>query len=145
MVLYECEACNFSSKIKSHYNRHLKTKKHLRNIEISLSVMVKTKRPKKTRKLQKKTQKDPKRPKKTQNSLAIFAKVPFPLMLTSAVTSYIDVKKTRSHSTKNCISNLRTKKKEFLAISKKKTENKKQIELLLSKVETQQISRTIYN
>jgi len=31
MVLYNCECCNFSSKIKTHYNRHLKTKKHSDN------------------------------------------------------------------------------------------------------------------
>ena len=28
MVIYECIACNFSSKIKTHYHRHLKTQKH---------------------------------------------------------------------------------------------------------------------
>ena len=32
MVLYECKMCDFSSNIKTHYNRHLKTKKHIRNI-----------------------------------------------------------------------------------------------------------------
>jgi hypothetical protein len=40
MVLYSCEYCNFSSKLKGDYNRHLKTKKHLGNINISLSSMV---------------------------------------------------------------------------------------------------------
>ena len=40
MVCYNCETCMFSSKIKSHYNRHLKTKKHLRNHENSLIPMV---------------------------------------------------------------------------------------------------------
>ena len=40
MVLYICEYCNFSSKLKGDYNRHLKTKKHLGNINISLSPMV---------------------------------------------------------------------------------------------------------
>ena len=40
MVLYICDCCIFSSKIKTHYNRHLKTKKHLTNVEVSLSAMV---------------------------------------------------------------------------------------------------------
>ena len=35
MVLYECKLCDFSSIIKSHYKRHLKTNKHMCNIEQS--------------------------------------------------------------------------------------------------------------
>jgi hypothetical protein len=31
MVLYECKFCNFNSKIKTHYTRHLNTKKHGHN------------------------------------------------------------------------------------------------------------------
>ena len=31
MVLYECKICLYSTKILTHYNKHLKTKKHLRN------------------------------------------------------------------------------------------------------------------
>jgi hypothetical protein len=30
MVLYKCDCCNYSSNIKTHYNRHLKTKKHIK-------------------------------------------------------------------------------------------------------------------
>ena len=33
--MYHCECCNFTTKIKTHYNTHLKTKKHLRLSEIS--------------------------------------------------------------------------------------------------------------
>ena len=99
MVLYECKSCNYSTELKSNYVRHIKSKKHGRNTDPNYDVL---------KEITLKTQKDP---KKTRNSLAIFAKVPFPLMLTSGDTSYTDVKKTRSHSTKNCISNLRTKKK----------------------------------
>ena len=36
MVIYECNYCMFSSNIKSHYNRHLKTTKHKHKIEQSL-------------------------------------------------------------------------------------------------------------
>ena len=32
MVLYKCLLCNYSSNIKSHYNRHLNSKKHKNNI-----------------------------------------------------------------------------------------------------------------
>jgi hypothetical protein len=31
MVFHKCEICNFSSKIKTHLNRHLKTQKHINN------------------------------------------------------------------------------------------------------------------
>ena len=34
MVLYKCNICKFTSKIKTHYNRHLKTLKHKINQEI---------------------------------------------------------------------------------------------------------------
>jgi len=40
MPLYECKLCNISTKIKTHYNRHLKTVKHKRNEENSLQFMV---------------------------------------------------------------------------------------------------------
>ena len=67
MVLYSCECCNFSSKLKGDYNRHLKTKKHLTNHDISLIPMVKTQKdPEKTQKDPEKTQKDP---EKTQPNL----------------------------------------------------------------------------
>ena len=34
MVSYKCEICKFTTNIKSHFNRHLNTKKHHKNIEI---------------------------------------------------------------------------------------------------------------
>ena len=34
MPIYSCVHCNFSSKIKTHYIRHLETKKHKKNIEL---------------------------------------------------------------------------------------------------------------
>ncbi len=32
MVVYECSICNFSTHIKTHYNKHLNTKKHKKAI-----------------------------------------------------------------------------------------------------------------
>ena len=60
MFLFNCIECNYSSNIKCNWERHLKSKKHFKNIENFLSSMVKTQKdPKKTQKDPKKTQKDP--------------------------------------------------------------------------------------
>ena len=60
MVCYKCDTCMFSSKIKTHYNRHLKTNKHITNVGNSIIPMVKTQKdPEKTQKDPEKTQKDP--------------------------------------------------------------------------------------
>ena len=53
MVLYSCECCIFTTNLKSNYKRHLKTKKHLDNIDNNVISMVKT------QKDPEKTQKDP--------------------------------------------------------------------------------------
>ena len=36
MVLYECKCCNFKTKLKTDYNRHIKTKKHGRNVDMNI-------------------------------------------------------------------------------------------------------------
>jgi len=60
MVLYNCEHCVFSSKLKSNYTRHLKSNKHLTNIDNNVIPMVETQKdPEKTQKDPQKTQKDP--------------------------------------------------------------------------------------
>ena len=33
MPLYNCECCDYSTKIKSHFSRHILTKKHTKNME----------------------------------------------------------------------------------------------------------------
>ena len=42
MVSYNCSLCNFLTILKGNYTQHLKCKKHLTNVEVSLSAMVMT-------------------------------------------------------------------------------------------------------
>ena len=77
MVLYKCKCCNFETKLKTDYTRHLKTKKHGRNINpdysIEEEIALKTQKdPQKTQKDPQKTQKDPKRPQKNKHFSCIY-------------------------------------------------------------------------
>jgi len=63
MPLYSCKCCNYSTKYKTDYKKHMKTKKHQANnsqVSDTLINMVKTQKdPPKTQKDPEKTQKDP--------------------------------------------------------------------------------------
>ena len=77
MVLYSCKYCNFSTELIGNYTRHLKTKKHGRNINpdysIEEEIALKTQKdPQKTQKDPQKTQKDPKRPQKNKHFSCIY-------------------------------------------------------------------------
>jgi hypothetical protein len=84
MPLYNCDVCKFSSKIKTHYKRHLETFKHLRNIEISLIGSVREKKepeksqkePKRASKIAEKCPKTAKNPEKTAKNPEKTAKNP---------------------------------------------------------------------
>ena len=42
MPLYVCKACQYETKIKTHYTRHLKTKKHITKCEKGIIIEPKT-------------------------------------------------------------------------------------------------------
>ena len=42
MVLYECKCCNYKTKLKTDFNRHLKTKKHARNSDPEYDILKET-------------------------------------------------------------------------------------------------------
>ena len=71
MVLYNCNHCLFSSTIKTHYNRHLKTTKHLKNLKkfSEKSIKVYKTEPQMTTKHQFLTTNDHKRPQKYTKNL----------------------------------------------------------------------------
>jgi hypothetical protein len=78
MVTYECIACDFSSKIKTHYNRHLKTQKHanLADIEDDESYKEPKLQKKEPKKNSKYTFLDKKEPKKNSNYTFLVKKEP---------------------------------------------------------------------
>jgi hypothetical protein len=119
MVFYECELCNFSTILKGNYKQHLNSNKHFNNLEISLSVMVKTQKdPKKTQKDPKKTQKDP---------------VFFCDFCDSKFSSYAHKRRHEIHRCKE-VGSIKDKKIKTLEKEKKKLE--KQIEKMIDKVGT---------
>ena len=59
MPHYSCELCKFFTKLKTDYKRHLKTKKHLSNLE--RNTLKSQKEPKRAAKEPQKSQKEPKR------------------------------------------------------------------------------------
>ena len=69
MVEYNCMCCDFITPLKSNYNRHLKTKKHLKNIRIK-DVKLKKEyfEPQLTPNQLKLTPIDPKKPQKSLDS-----------------------------------------------------------------------------
>ena len=68
MVIYSCKHCNYSSNLFSNYKRHLKTKKHQRNInpDYNIEEEIALKNQKEPEKNQKEPQKNQKEPAKNQ-------------------------------------------------------------------------------
>ena len=128
MVMYECNLCGCSSKIKTHHKRHLKTEKHGRNKEKSAL---------KSTKEHKKNEKSTKEHKK-------YKKCAF------CDTQFSTFANKRRHELHYCHQNpdnskiiLNKLKKQHI---KEKEDLKKQIELLLQKVgNTTNINSTINN
>jgi hypothetical protein len=116
MVNYICDVCNFSSNIKSHYNRHLKTKKHKNNTILFETNMVKT------QKDPEKTQKDPEKTQKTKHFICDYCD--------STFTTYAHKRRHEIHRCKEN-SSIMTNKIKKLEIEKKKLEKK--IEKMLDK------------
>ena len=142
MVLYECIHCNFSSKQKNDFKRHLSTKKHGRNILLSKKTVEESggeseKRPKKTKNEQKKTKKDQKRPKISKKFACDYCKNMF--------TTYAH---KRRHESYYCKSNDLIKlNKENHTLSILYNEKTKEVEKLEKRVDklTDKIGDTFYN
>ena len=77
MPLYKCYVCNFSSIIKTHYNRHLKTFKHVRNTKnIVITPVSEKKEPEKSQKEPKRASEMAKNPQKMAKNPQEMAKNP---------------------------------------------------------------------
>ena len=119
MPLYNCNDCDYSSNIKCNWDRHLKSKKHFKHIQISLSPMVKTQKdPEKTHKDPEKTQKDP-------VFLCDFCESKF--------SSYAH---KRRHELHRCKENTSIMANKIKTLEKEKKKLEKQIEKMIDKVGT---------
>ena len=122
--MYNCECCIFSSKLKGDYNRHLKTKKHLRNSEPSLSSVVMT-------------QNDP---QMTQNDPQMTQNDPL-LKCEYCDSTFSTLAHKRRHEIHRCKENpdvmeklLRKKDKKIKKLEKERKKMKKEIEKILTTV-----------
>ena len=117
MILYNCSCCNYSSKIKCNWIRHLKSKKHFTNNEISLSAMVKTPNEPKM---------SPNEPKMSPNELTF--KCEF-------CDLYFSTKPNkRRHELHNCKENSSIKDKKINKLEKDKKKLEKKIEKMMDKM-----------
>ena len=110
MILYNCVGCNYSSKIKCNWIRHLKSKKHFTNNEFSLSAMVMS----------------PNEPKMSPNELTF--KCEF-------CDLYFSTKPNkRRHELHNCKENISIKDKKINKLEKDKKKLEKKIEKMIDKM-----------
>ena len=116
MVSYNCECCLFCSKQKNDYNRHLKSKKHLRNTTDSLIPMVKS---------QKEPQKSQKEPQKSQKE---------PTFLCDFCESkFLTYASKRRHEIHRCKENTSIMTNKIKTLEKEKKKLEKKIEKMLDK------------
>ena len=117
MVLYECDCCNYSSKIKCNWSRHLKSNKHFNNITNSLSSMVKS---------QKEPIKSQTEPIKSQKE---------PVFLCDYCNSkFITYANKRRHELHRCKENPSTMKYKIHKLEKEKKKLEKKIEKMMDKM-----------
>ena len=139
MVRYSCDACCFASNIKTHYNRHLTTKKHIRNQEKLSSENIKT-----MDSPSEKLQKTPILGEFTSNLLQIPPANTFLCEFCQMAFSRRD--NLIRHETKRCKKREISYKDLFFdmkkQLEKEKKEFKKQIEILLHKVGDTTINNT---
>ena len=120
MPLYECTICNLSTKIKQHYERHLNTKKHIRNYNNSLSDMVMSTNEHKMSKNEHKMSKMSKNQKKYTCNFCN--------------NKFTTIANKRRHELHYCKANEVLNLVKIKKLEKEKKELRKEIELLLTKV-----------
>lgn len=144
MPLYNCECCNFSSKLKTNYTRHLSTKKHLRNINKfdqnqKKGIIGSYEFPPKPSEIPSKTLQNP--PKTSE-----IAEKKYPCQYCNKIFSRLD--NLQRHIKERCkeSQNSMTYKELFLEtkeqLKQEKEELKTQIKMLLSKVGNTTINNT---
>ena len=119
MLLFNCIECNYSSNIKCNWERHLKSNKHFKHLNKSLSPMVKSqKEPKKSQKEPKKSQKEP-----------VF-------LCDFCDSKFITYANKRRHENHSCKENTIIMSNKIKTLEKEKKKLEKQIEKMIDKVGT---------
>ena len=119
MHLYNCNDCNYSSNIKCNWDRHLKSNKHFKHIQNSLSGMVKS------QKEPEKSQKDPEKSQKEPVFLCDFCN-----------SNFITYANKRRHELHRCKENTSIMANKIKTLEKEKKKLEKQIEKMIDKVGT---------
>ena len=152
MPLYICELCNFSTKIKTHIDRHKNTKKHrMREEGLGEEVVIYGVNSEKTKKDPQKDQKDQKRPKKTiedhleNEKISKKQKNFFCDFCNNSFSTFAHKRRHELHSCKKNYSKiLCDKDNEIKDLKNEKTEIYKKLDKLLDKIgNTTNIQNTI--
>ena len=142
MPVFFCDSCNYETSLSQNYRRHIKTKKHLVNINggIEKYELLEGKSQKEPEKSQKEPEKSQKEPEKSQEYSCDYCDEQF--------KTYANMRRHEIHRCKHRYDDMSYKKlfiESKQQMEKEKKELRKQIEILLNKVGDTTINNNTQN